>query len=172
MLFSGPFNRYTARVTNSVLPFIPGLYPGEIVYSFVARYSRLLGDVPRRQINDQLFGGQTAALNPSVPNCLAAFSSALTPRVSVDALLRDHTLFAYHGVFRDAETRALARSEALSQGAPLHQLGAIIPLAGVLKHLRFCPACDDEARTIHGEAYWRRDHQLPEQLICPVHLGV
>lgn len=37
------------------------------------------------------------------------------------------------------------------------------------QYLRYCPCCVEEDRLNHGEAYWRRLHQLAVVHVCPEH---
>jgi hypothetical protein len=56
-------------------------------------------------------------------------------------------------------------------GDPVHNLltgqGGVKALRS--PWVRYCPACIAEDQKYHGETYWRRLHQAPGVLICPVH---
>ena len=49
------------------------------------------------------------------------------------------------------------------------KLGMTAFRPGRVTKLRFCGTCLSQMRDKYGEAYWRRDHQLPGVLVCPDH---
>lgn len=100
---------------------------------------------------------------------LADNISALTPCTPRD-LLRG-TLLNYYASWQPADI-VNAAEDAMIDG-PAEGLHARLGIAAGLRlpphPLRWCSRCYAEAMALHGEAYWRRAHQLPGVLLCPSH---
>jgi hypothetical protein len=156
-------------MSREMLSYFPEIYPEETTYSVLARLRRRLGSLGTSAFREVLFGSHSTPTHPIIPASLQAIADAGPSDVTVDRLRRDHTLFDYFSAFRTTEMIERAREETIGRGKPAARLGAILPLAGDLGRLRFCEKCLLEDRQNHGEAYWHREHQLSEVLVCAHH---
>lgn len=166
------------RLTNVMLSFFPSLYPGELLYSALARYHIRSGNKSFRQTDLELFGytsGQlcrvtlTNNLNYLVKN-LSLFS-----QLRFSDLLQNHTLYPFYATFLMPQEIWRLRD---CMGKKLS--GSILEVAKVAtlstddsnKFLKFCPVCLKQDTQEYGEPYWHRIHQVPGILVCPNHAVV
>lgn len=156
-----------------MLAYFPTIYPGELLYSVLARYHRHTGGESPSRTNEALFGERHVMASPDFPGHLATLAARIPKRrgLTVETLIERTTLYPYYTAFEPSAVRAGAR-EAMTVGSTegLHlALGLATFRAGRVTTLRFCPACQQTMLTEVGELYWRRDQQLPGVLVCPEH---
>lgn len=153
------------------LAYFPELLPGELVYSAIARYAFHTG-VGQRQAQEVLFGRARMFAPVSLPFDLEYLAGRLPDRWNISGmdLLRDHTLLPYYAAFLPKSARGRAAKAMLGPDghAPLITRADLPPL-GALERLRFCEDCLADMTSKHGEAYWRREHQLPIVAVCARH---
>ncbi|MHB8886645.1 MAG: TnsD family Tn7-like transposition protein [Methylovirgula sp.] len=150
---------------------IPELYPNETVYSFCARYQRRL-QLATTQVKRDLFGTSNASTQGILASGLTHLASVLSAHRSISAieLIERHTLFPYFSAFVKSENRKRAINAMKESGTAALLLGVrTLSLSPVPGRLRHCPVCFEEMLAKHGEAYWRRDHQLTAAVMCPLH---
>jgi hypothetical protein len=156
-----------------VLPYFPAIYPGEMLYSVLARYHRHVGLPGPMHTLEALFGNRKviATLDLQGHLQLLADRIPLGRGLTVDRMIDTLTLYPYFIAFEPPSLQATVR-QAMKRGAVenLHiRLGLVAFRVARIDQLRFCPECAQEMLTNHGELYWHRDHQLPSVLICPRH---
>ena len=152
--------------------YFPAALPDELLYSRLARYHLHSGSTSPKQTLDDLFGNRSVRAAIDLQCHLRALSnriSVLTP-CRLSDLMRD-TLFGYYASWQPTDTVS-AVERAMIDG-PAEGLHARLGIAAGKRlppfPLRWCPRCYAEALKLHGEAYWRRAHQLPGVLVCPSH---
>lgn len=153
------------------LPYFPEIYPDELLYSVIARFTRHTGAAPSAALNS-LFGVRGARPSYFLPTRLEALASRIPKGREITArkLSVEHTLLPFYTAFRprpmleDAIKIMSGSSSLLSQ-----KLGAYKGVASRGRRLRFCPHCNKEAAERYGELYWMRRHQLETSLVCPKH---
>lgn len=156
-----------------MLAYFPQIYPGELLYSVVARYLRHVGAMGQTTALTALFGRRFVIASPDLPGHLDALSQRISPDRdwSVDRLINEATLFPYYTAFQPPAVRAAVR-EAMRAGnaCDLHlRLGLAAFRTARVTTLRFCPNCLTLMRALYGETYWRREHQLPGAVMCFAH---
>lgn len=155
-----------------MLTLFPAALPDELLYSRLARYHLLSCSPSPKQTLDDLFGDRSVRASIDLQCHLRALServSALS-RCTLRDLLRG-TLLSYYASYQPSHAGKTAR-HAMTDGTGdgLHaRLGIAAGMRLPPHRLRWCPRCYAEATKLHGEAYWRRAHQLPGVLICPSH---
>ncbi|HQT61412.1 MAG TPA: TnsD family Tn7-like transposition protein [Acidiphilium sp.] len=156
-----------------MLAYFPQVYPGELLYSVLARYHRHMGAPSSIQSMESLYGHRLVVASVDLPGHLQSLVDRLPPGSgwTVDRVIEELTLFPYYTAFQPPgvvnRVRAAMRN-GVTNGMLL-RLGIAAFRAGHVTQLRFCPACLTEMEKCPGEPYWRRDHQLPGVLVCPTH---
>ncbi|WP_081793060.1 TnsD family Tn7-like transposition protein [Sphingomonas sp. RIT328] len=152
------------------MPYFPEIYPGEILYSVFARLSFHMAHVSAMDTWDHVYGRHVQRPVVDFPSNLDWFASRLHSGPSADELAMRHTLLPYYTAFATAQVREKAMKAMRGEEG---KVGLVIGLRakplGPLQTVRFCPACYEEMIAGQGEAYFRREHQLPIVLVCPRH---
>lgn len=156
-----------------MLPYLPPLYPDELLYSLIARTHLHLGSTSSKRTIEMFFGSRTVRASVALPTHLGALSCRLPPErtLSPASLLRDFTLYPYLTAFQPQDVRdevAAALIRGNSDWINV-RLGLAASRVRPSDALRFCPSCKTMMMRDQGELYWRRAHQLPGVLICPDH---
>lgn len=154
------------------LAYFPEILPDELLYSVLARYHRHNGsDGPHRTAR-ALFGRAYAVASYDLPGHLDELAGRIDQRrgLTPNRLLDETTLFPYYAAFQPEQVRRQLGLALRFGAATVHTRIGITGFAVPrLSTLRFCPSCFVEMMDRHGEAYWRRAHQLPGVLVCPDH---
>ncbi|NNM69961.1 MAG: hypothetical protein HKM00_08385 [Gallionella sp.] len=156
-----------------MLAYFPKIYPGELLYSMLARYHLHVGSPGTMHTLDTLFGNRKAISTFDLPGHLQVLTDRIPPEcnLSVDRIIDTLTLFPYFTAFEPPSLQKKVRS-AMRSGTinGLHvRLGLSAFRIGRIQRLRFCPVCIPGMQAAHGELWWCRDHQLPGILVCPEH---
>lgn len=156
-----------------MLAYFPTVYPGELLYSVLARYRRHVGAPVMMYSLDALFGNRKVIASFDLPGHLQLLVDSIPAErgLTIDFIIDKLTLYPYFTAFEPPALQAQVRKE-MHSGAidGLHmRLGLAAFRVGRVRRLRFCIDCNREMREQYGELYWRRDHQLPSVLVCPRH---
>jgi hypothetical protein len=156
-----------------MLTYFPAVYPDELLYSVLARYHRHTGARSDAQTMETLFGRRWVVADVDLPGALDRLAERIPPgrALHVDRILDELTLLPYYVAFQPPDVEAEVRAR-LRRGRAdgLHlKLGLAAFRPGRVTRLRFCRPCLEDMSARHGEAYWRRVHQLPSVLVCPDH---
>lgn len=153
-------------------PFFPALVPGELLYSFLARFGMLRGVTSPKSLMMDLYGRANMIATVDLPNNIDALSRSLPLTAAKTAdLIQRHTLFRYYTAFQSGEQREAGLDAMLgSEGSVHFLLGATVFRTGRPTHLQFCPNCLDDQDHEHGFLIWRVEHQLPGVIVCAHHL--
>ena len=155
------------------LPFFPAPYSEELLYSVFARQSRWACEGGPKATMETLFGDRSAIASIDLPNRLRTLAGRLPNGMTIDAVIDDHTLAPYYTAFLPADVRVTIRQGMKEDGRSLHLISGMAAFrVSRVTRLRFCPDCLREMDAQFGHHYWRRDHQLPSVLLCPVHATV
>jgi ribosomal protein L37E len=160
-----------------VIGNLPAPYPDELAYSVQSRYREMLG-VGSHNFELHCFGsriGRNAPLCSMFPAILVLpgqQSRFDSERYAEWLHMQTHWPFFAH--FQMASVSRLGvsyglckklRSELLLRSSEAPTLGSKV--AGW--QLRHCTECAASDRAKHGEAYWRRTHNLPGVAVCAEH---
>ena len=156
-----------------MLAYFPKIYPGEVLYSVLARYHHHVGTPAPMHTLDILFGNRKVISISDLPGHLQALTDRLPSDrgFSVDHIIDTLTLFPYFTAFEPPALRDHVRA-AMRRGSMdgLHmRLGLAAFRIGRNQQLRFCQECSLAMQATQGELWWRRDHQLPGVLVCSEH---
>jgi hypothetical protein len=156
-----------------MLAYFPKVYPGELLYSVLARYHRHVGSPGPMHTLNALFGNRKVIASFDLPGHLQSLADQIPSDrgLSVDRIIDTLTLFPYFTAFEPPALQNKVRSAMRSGDIDgLHvRLGLSAFRIGRNPRLRFCPECAVGMLAVHGELWWRRDHQLPGVLVCPAH---
>jgi hypothetical protein len=156
-----------------MISVFPTLHPEETLYSAIGRYQELFDFPAARSTSVTLFATRNHTAVAEFPGLLDVLVSRLPRRApyTADQLIRQHTVLPYYGVA--TPVNRYRRAVSALRGKERSRVDALLGIghSGVRRssHLRFCPQCVANDRVIAGEAYWRREHQLPGVLLCPHH---
>ncbi|MEG3161332.1 TniQ family protein [Sphingomonas sp. LB2R24] len=160
----------SAIATGGQAPFFPDPYPGETIYSIVARYQRIRG-LDHVALCIDLFGMEKRVFSPTLPtsiNRIAMRGAGLG--LQPEDLLRENTAHGYYTAYATTDAADRLTAEMLpDEGKPVMFAGQRGAPVGLLARLRFCPACLEYMRSEHEETHWRLIHQIPIVLVCPQH---
>lgn len=155
-----------------MLAYFPRPYPGEILYSVLARLWMHLGQPKPRAFMELILGRRNARAALIFPGHLDEVVQRVPfNALQVDRVIDELTLFPYYTAFETPEVRA-----ALRKGMTAGRLNTVRARAGLeayavgqTEELRYCSACTAQMYASYGEMYWRREHQISGVLVCPVH---
>ena len=157
------------------LTYFPQIYPGELIYSTIARYGYHTGCRMAHKLNAELFGRKGPMTSFDLPTNLDNLCAILPEIRSIKScdIINNNTLYRYHTAFvkndyRERVARAMSQSQTVGKKATVRRQSA----ANALSRLRFCKECHAEMQEKHNEYYWRSEHQLPLSLICHSHGSV
>jgi len=143
-------------------PFFPVPLPGEIHYSILARYHVLGAGALSAKDREAITGSRNPTLLQSAGRNTLPFATYVAERTGLprDQILALHTVLPYYRPFVDLPGCAL-------ESVPEY-LASIRRVRSPTR-LRYCPDCVDDSIKIHGQPYWRRQHQLPFVTVCVIH---
>jgi hypothetical protein len=154
------------------LVYFPEIRPDELLYSVLARYHRHAGGKGPGSTAAAAFGSAYAVATYDLPGRLDELAGRIDQRrgLTADRLLDETTLFPYYAAFQPERSQRELRDALRIGAADIHtRIGVVAFRVKRLTALRFCTDCFSEMSSRHGEAYWRRAHQLPGALVCPDH---
>ncbi len=155
-----------------MLTYFPSALPDELLYSRLARYHLHTCSTSPKQTLDDLFGDRSVRASIDLQCHLGALSARMPAKArQTPHQLACSTLLGYYSSYQpSAIVKQTEKAMIDGPAAGLHvRLGIAAGLRIPSYPLRWCPRCYAEAIKLHGEAYWRRVHQLPGVLLCPSH---
>ena len=154
-----------------MLTWFPIPYPGESLYSMLARYHERSGNYLPRDSMGQLFGDRREVCSALIPYRLEHLAEQ-TARFGLDfnTLLHMYTLYDYYLLFASQKNRNRVQ-EILHEnlGQAYDRMLGNHSRKQFPDFLRFCPQCAKEEEKRYGEAYWHNTHQIPGMCFCEKH---
>lgn len=151
----------------------PVPYPGELIYSLVARAGIRSAITSSKQLLDEVFGDRKVIATIDLPSHLSSISEQLvnTGRFGVQQLIYEHTMFPIYAPFIDESirVRAMKRMEHCAKGSVHLMLGAPASIVKTSGTFCVCPVCLAKQKQKYGESYWSRLWFLPSLPYCPEH---
>ena len=152
------------------LSYFPEPYPDELLHSVLARWMRHARIDSPGLAAEMLFGDRRAMATWDLPGRIGDLCERLPDCPDPNGLIAVATLAPYYTAFASEETRTWVVASMSGGTADLHmRLGLTASRIPRPRAPRHCLHCDAEAVVRHGERYWRRSHQLPGVLVCPMH---
>lgn len=149
----------------------PDFYPDELVYSLLARYYTRTGYMCYTFAAEDLFKRKTVKPDIEFFNRLTGEGiKNITRTMSLERIIREHTMFPYYARFIDKGRREKAFDSLMSMDGKHYNLLPVRKKRDAsVRYLRYCPICAKEDRKRYSETYWHRVHQMPDVRICPTH---
>lgn len=156
-----------------MLRHLPDRREQELLYSVVARCGRYLQAPENGPFMRELLGRRSAIAGVGLPGHISSLVRD-QPEDEREAaavkLIEDATLFPFHAAFMPEKIRSEVRTAMRGDVTGVYmKLGLAAFRIRPPERLRFCPDCLDDMVADFGDAWWRRDHQLPGIQVCPVH---
>lgn len=158
-----------------MLSYLPEIYSNELLYSVLGRLGRHCGLLSPKRLLDDAFGNRNVRSGFFLQTDLGRLAANLPPPRGLTAhrLAMETTLLPYVTAYQPQKVRDWALAALSGENREAHALQVRLGLAAsdvrLPSALRYCHFCRTEMLERHGELYWRREHQLPGVLICPVH---
>lgn len=156
-----------------MLGFFPTLYPGELLYSAIARYQIRSGNLSPKSNIEELFNSRTITATADLPCGLDNLVQNLPSYYSItaDNLIQNHTLYPFYAPFLPPQrAKQIQESMKNSKGGNIHTTaGVMASTIFTPQYFRFCSECLQSDLDKYGETYWHRLHQIQGVIFCPVH---
>ncbi|WP_083939029.1 TnsD family Tn7-like transposition protein [Gracilibacillus lacisalsi] len=156
-----------------MITYLPTLYPGELLYSWFARYHVHSGNLSFKQTTFDLFGSTSHISTPDLPcRLLYLYDQCrhFCPSPPQEWVLK-HTFYNYYTTFSTSQIREkVMRCMLEGTNHALHMLtGHMASTVNDIKNFRYCHVCKNEDISSYGEPFLHTIHQLPSCLVCPHH---
>ena len=152
-----------------MLGYLPKFYPDELVYSWVSRYYCHNGYPGYRQALEDLLIGKNDKIQFEFSGRFNSETlDAITSMIPYRDFILEHTMFPYYARFERINRRYNALYELCKGNSNINSL-LTIPNNNKERYLSYCPLCAQEDRSLFGEAYFHRTHQIREIGVCPEH---
>lgn len=151
-----------------MIAYFPLVYPDELLYGWIARAYVKSGYPAYSYFAEEFFKRKMVTpdiefLNEYTPAAL----SMLTKDITMDEVIKKHTMFPYYARFCTKDERLNAYEAALKTQIISYQIPKFRKHNGYF--VKYCPICAKNDRQKHGEAYYHRIHQIDGIEICTVH---
>lgn len=150
-----------------MIAYLPNLYPGELFYSWLARYYCHTTPIYTNAIGDIL---EKRTIRPDMEFINRLNEDAremITKKISMMDLIFNHTMFPV-ARFMPPSRKKVALESMIAQEGNIHNL-LPMPKSNEIRYLKYCPICVMQAREIYGEAYWSRTANIRDMDICAYH---
>ena len=153
-----------------MISFFPEPYPGELAYGWFSRYHLQVGYPTHKAAMEDLYCKRSDIPSKEfIGNLNSDAREVITKLCSMDALVLRHTMFPQYARFTPLAQKENALRHLGWDSTDVHHLFAVLPRAEGEQYLRYCPSCAAEDRTAYGEAYWHRQHQIRNMVVCHKH---
>lgn len=156
-----------------MISYIEGPYEDEPLFSLLARiYGGLIGP-SRAQFAQHLFGNPRLVIPFDFPCGIDALARAIGSRVGLSAedLIHRHTMFPIAAFLMPTELAA--RVKVAMRGDRAVAMNLLKwhrdPAQDGLRHLNYCAKCRTKDIRRLSHTWWRRVHQVPGVVCCPIH---
>lgn len=153
-----------------MIGYLPELYPDELVYSWLSRYSVHSGHALHSAVLREFFCKRSD--NPSkefLGNLNEDAKKVIQNVIPLREMILQYTMVPQYARFLPiAEKQEALRRMEFDYCDP-HFLFPVLVRNEEDAFLRYCPACAQEDREAYGEAYWHRKHQLRGVNLCYKH---
>lgn len=151
----------------------PTPYPQELLYSTVARAGIHDGETSPKQLLDRVFGDRKIIATFDLPSHVQNIANQYPESLGQTAisLINAHTLWPLYAPFLPDKRRKNIEHWMISESHGAAHLASGIAASRIKLNqtLQVCPACMEEHKAKHGEAYWNRCWQSPLVKSCLFH---
>lgn len=155
-----------------MLPFFTEPYPGELIYSAIARYHFYSGNIDYKDTLEELFQSRSVIPSLEIGSHFYALAKQMGNHYSVENLLTKHTIYPFYAPFLSKPRQQEIMKDVQGDGKGLYtRLGMVA--GGICKKggLYYCSQCAQADIEKYGEPYIHREHQLQGIDLCAHHLG-
>ncbi|OXS75822.1 TnsD family Tn7-like transposition protein [Domibacillus enclensis] len=153
-----------------MLSFFPEPYPGELIYSTIARYHLYSGNLDCKDTLEEVFQKRTVIPSVEIGSHLNILAQQMGPHFSMENLLGNHTIYSFYALFLSCEKRQQILKDVQKDGKGLYaRLGMLAGSICRKDGLYYCPQCAVNDIDQYGEPYIHREHQLQGIDVCPHH---
>lgn len=158
-----------------MLDYCPVIYTDELLYSMLGRLKCHRGVISPKVLLDDAFGDRNVRAGAFLQAGLERLAANIPASLGFTAqrLALETTLLPYLTAYEPKEVRnwaLLSLTEGKGSANAVHaRIGLVASNVRLPSVLRYCLACRAKMLRDPGELYWRRDHQLPGILVCPIH---
>lgn len=157
-----------------MITHMPELYPGELLYSWIARYHFQSGNLSFKRTTFDLFGKESYISTPDLPCSLDSFYKNIQHFYPLNPkeLIKKHTFYNYYTAFSSKEIKERVLNSMLYKHSysALHMLtGNMASSVKDIQFFRYCSTCVYEDIFLYGEPYLHTVHQFPSSFICTLH---
>lgn len=146
-------------------------YSDEILFSVLARYHNINGQIHTRPVLRDIYGVGHKKTSVDLPSSVGSIISHGIIDFTVEEIIEKCTHFPFYRPFlSESQVEDVYKLMSEDGGNAVHLISGI--MASVVKNsesLRLCPACLTEDIQNYGEPYWHREHQLPGMITCSIH---
>lgn len=153
-----------------MLPFFTNPYPGELLYSAIARYHFYSGNLDCKDTLEELFGNRSVIPSLEIGSHFSILSKKLGSLYTTENLLAYHTIYPYYAMFLSKERQQEVLQDVAEDGQGLYtRLGMVAGSICRKESLYYCSECAKQENDKYGEPYIHREHQLQGINYCPHH---
>ncbi|MEB3103976.1 TnsD family transposase [Ferviditalea candida] len=156
-----------------MIPNLPTPYEDELLYSILARCRIRNGTLSHKAFLQDAFGHSGISASVFLPSGIDNLVSNLPPSSTItsDQLIFQHTMFPLLTAFLSPKQREKVYEGMKGlDGKGIHTTAGIMASSiKINSRLRFCRQCNLIDKSVYGEYYWHRMHQIPGLDICMRH---
>lgn len=156
--------------------FFPILHDNELLYSGIARFHELSGNLSYIHTIEDVFGTRSAVASVALPSRIKSIVENLMiyDEKFAKEIIEKHTLLNFYAAFKSGELYSQVEREMIeSSGVGIHmKLGMVSSSTQLERNLKYCPVCVKNEVKIYGEPYWHREHQVFGSIVCHLHHAV
>lgn len=151
--------------------YFPQIYPDELLYSVIARYSDHCCYVKFAYAANEIFENPKLRVEREfMKNLSEDCIQILEKQKPLDKIIEKHTMMPYYARFYSMERKSQIISTMKNQNQDCSKLvGVPQNRTDKKRYLRVCPICVKNDRDKYGECYYHRMHQMWNLKICPEH---
>ncbi|MCZ8021492.1 MAG: TnsD family Tn7-like transposition protein [Cyclobacteriaceae bacterium] len=156
-----------------MISYFTKILPDETLYSLICRFKNHNCPLGYHDITQLLFGLTHITIRPDLPIRLREFSERTIHILGLDVseVISKLTIWPYylHFLNEGKKERILGFLKTETGTNFLQTCGLMsnyFPRSGFPK---YCPACLNESYKYYGIYYWKRVHQIPHIIVCPIH---
>lgn len=150
-----------------------GFFPDELLYSRVARGRHAVGVCSPKRLLRVVAGNTSMSATPDIQGQAERLltGAGIVDPEAVRSIVWNTTLLPYYCAYTGPDYRQQRLEDAIrSSHSHLHtRLGICATRVAKAVVLRTCGSCIESDLRDYGVTYWRRSHQLPGVLVCPLH---
>ncbi|MBU5317650.1 TnsD family transposase [Clostridium bornimense] len=157
-----------------MITIFPKAYNNELLYSWMARYTFINGNIKDSYDKEDLFGNPKWTFDLFRQNNLEYFVNCFPKQLgyTTENIIYRNTIFPVFFKFMDNERKNNIIKKICSSNLStfIKEIGInIINSTEVRNYINICPLCYEEDKEIHNDAYIHRNYQVPGCYMCAKH---